>query len=166
MKNLRPIIFDDLYYLNKWKNDPEIFKYLGGGYKPTSIDEQKNWMDSIIKQTSVNKRFMIHPKSSETPVGMVGLYSINWIHRTAELGIYIGEKKWHGSGIAYDAYNEIQDYASKYLNLRKIKLYVVEENQKAVRFFKKNGFKVAGKLEEERFIEGKYCNLLLMERFI
>lgn len=166
MKILRPILYEDVKFLNKWKNDPEIFQYLGGGYHPVSIDEQKKWMDDLIVQSSSNKRFMIHPKESKKPIGMIGLYNINWFHRTAEIGIYIGEKEWHRKGMAQKAYDELEYYATDFLNLRKLKAFTVKDNKQAVNFFEKQKYNVVGEFHEERYIKGKYCNLFVLEKFI
>lgn len=166
MKILRPILYEDVQFLNKWKNDPETFQYLGGGYRPTSIDEQKKWMDSLVVQSEINKRFMIHPKESKNPIGMIGLYNINWIHRTAEMGIYIGEKEWYRKGMAQKAYEEIEHFAAYFLNLRKLKAFTVKDNEQAVNFFVKQKYNVVGELFDERYIKGKYCNLFILEKFI
>jgi len=56
---LRPIVRDDLYNLNKWKNDVEVYGNLGGGFVPISKDQHEKWMDSIIDLTGEDKRFII-----------------------------------------------------------------------------------------------------------
>ena len=163
--NLRPITKNDLTLLNNWKNTEDIYEYLGGGFIPVSIDVQDRWMDSLMDTTGNNKRFIIE-NEAELPVGMIGLYNINWIHRNCELGIFIGEKTMHGKGYASSAYILLEDYAFRFLNLRKIKAEVVESNVSAVFLYQKLGFTQAGCLNDERFIDGKYHNLLIMERII
>lgn len=162
---LRPIERTDLPKLNKWKNDKEIYQFLGGGFKPVSIDQQEKWMDNMIDMTGNNRRFMIIDSSNQA-VGMVGLYGINWIHRTCEVGIYIGEKNAHKKGYAGEAYQLLENYASEYLNLRKINLKAVSDNKAAIALWEKLGFKKAGELHEERFIKGSYHDLTIMEKFI
>lgn len=162
---LRPIKKNDLDLLNKWKNDKEVFKYLGGGFMPISIDQQEKWLESMIDLTGNNKRFMVCTSNHDS-IGMIGLYDINWIHRTCEVGLYIGEKSYHGKGYAKQAYYLIEKYAKEYLNLRKIKLNVVNNNEKATNLWNALGFNKVGMLKEERFIEGKYMDLILMEKFI
>ena len=56
--------------------------------------------------------------------------------------------------------------AVRYLNLRKIKAFVVSNNDSAVHMYEKLGFEKAGELKEERFINGKYCSVYIMEKFI
>src|SRR5699024_8074250 len=136
--------------------------YLGGGFQPISKDQQSNWLDSLIDLTGNNRRFIISENSK--PIGMIGLYSINWIHRTCEVGIYIGEKTKHGMGYGETAYKLIEKYAYNYLNLRKIKLFVVYENVKALNYWKKLGFENIGVLKNERYIDGQYHDLVIMDK--
>jgi len=162
---LRPILKEDIAYLNEWKNDEETYKYLGGGFMPVSIDQQIKWLDSMIDMTGSNKRFIICDLTYK-PIGMVGLYNINWIHRTSEIGIYIGDKNSRGKGYGKESCRLIERFAKEYLNLRKIKLYVVFENLDALKMWESLGYKKAGELVEERFIKGEYKNLVIMEKFL
>lgn len=163
---LRPILKSDLANLNKWKNDENTYKYLGGGFNPVSIDQQEKWLDSLIEITNQNKRYIICQKKDDRAIGVIGLYGINWIHRVAEIGLYIGEPGEKGKGYAQEAYNLLEDYTRNYLNLRKLKLNAVEVNDKATKLWTRLGYKTVGTLKQERFINGRYCNLLIMEKFI
>ena len=162
---LRPILRSDLSHLNEWKNDEETYQYLGGGYMPTSIDQQEKWMDSLIDTTGTNKRFLICANKNE-PVGMVGLYAINWIHRTSEIGVYIGNKKARGKGYGKEACQLLEQFAREYLNMRKIRLSVVSDNIAAVHMWQSLGYEKVGEYIAERFIKGEYKNLTVMEKFI
>lgn len=169
---IRPIEKRDLLNLNKWKNDKDTFQFLGGGFHPISIDEQEKWLDRLIDMTGENRRFIIEKVTIENKeekniaIGLVGLYTINWIHRTCEVGIFIGEKNEQNKGYAKLAYQIIEEYAVKYLNLRKINLKVVSINQNAILLWKSLGFQKVGELHKERYINGKYFNVDIMEKFI
>lgn len=162
--NIRPIIKQDIIYLNAWKNDSEVFKYLGGGFQPVSIDQQEKWLDSMIDLTGTNRRYII--TENETPIGMIGLYDINWIHRTYEMGLYIGNEMSHGKGYGTQAHKLIESYARDYLNLRKCKLYVVNTNQAALNFWEKLGYNNVGVLKDERYINGDYHDLVIYEKIL
>ena len=162
---LRPIQRNDINFLNKWKNDEETFMFLGGGFMPTSIDQQEKWMDSMMDTSGNNKRFIICEYKG-TPLGMVGLYNINWIHRTCEMGIYIGEKHVKGKGYGRTACALMERFAKEYVNLRKIKVDVVSDNQGALKMWEGLGFEKVGELIKERYIKGDYRNLTIMEKFI
>ncbi len=162
---LLPIEYEDVVLLNKWKNDEGIFKYLGGGYRPTSLSQQKNWMDKLTENTMENQRYMIVDEE-EKKVGQIGLYQISNIHKTCSLGIYIGEKGKQGKGIASKAYKALENYAKSYLNIRKIHLEVVGENERAIKMYERLGFYVCGKYQKERYIDGEYKDLIIMDKFI
>ena len=162
---LRPILKKDIVHLNEWKNDEETYKYLGGGYMPTSIDQQEKWLDFLIDTTGPNKRFLICD-FKDKPIGMVGLYDINWIHRTCEIGVYLGNKSETGKGYGKEACQLIEGFTKEYLNLRKIKLCVVSDNQVAVKMWRSLGYEVIGEYVKERYVKGKYRNVLIMEKFI
>lgn len=163
---IRPIKKQDLEYLNSWKNNRKIYKFLGGGFMPVSIDTQEQWLENIIDTTSNNKRFIIERVDNNKPIGLIGLYDINWIHRTAEIGLFIGDGSEQGNGYAKIAYEIIESFAKKDLNLRKIKLFVVYNNNKALSLWKSVGFSEIGKLSRERYIDGEYLDLVIMEKFL
>mgnify|MGYP001625617449 FL=1 len=163
--SLIPVEIEDIELLNKWKNDENIYKYLGGGFKPISLSQQRKWIDKLVENTSENQRYIIKVNEN-VKVGFVGLYNISLVHRTCSLGLYIGEKEYWGQGIAKKAYLALEKYAKQYLNIRKIHLEVVEGNENAVKLYKKLGFKICGSLEQERYIDGKYENLLIMDKFL
>ncbi|NLD18063.1 MAG: GNAT family N-acetyltransferase [Tissierellia bacterium] len=162
---LRPIIKSDIKHLNAWKNDEGVYKYLGGGFLPVSIDQQEKWIDSMMDLTGNDKRFIICDMQGSS-VGMVGLYAINWIHRTCEIGIYIGEKTALGKGYGQEACRLIENFAKEYLNIRKIRLNVVSENGDALRMWSALKYQQVGELINERYIKGEYHNLVIMEKFL
>lgn len=52
---LTPIELEDIELLNKWKNDEDVYKYLGGGYRPISVSQQRKWMDILVENNLENK---------------------------------------------------------------------------------------------------------------
>ena len=163
---LRPIVKSDIIFLNEWKNNKNIYKFLGGGYNPISIDQHEKWIDNIIDMTGSNRRFMIVDVQTQVPVGLIGLYAINWVHRTCEVGMFIGEIESRKKGYATEAYILLEKFALSYLNLRKINLKMVSSNDAAFRLWTKLGFTKVGCLHQERYIDGEYLDLLMMEKFL
>lgn len=159
--NLRPIEKTDICRIIKWKNDYEVFKYLGGGYEPQSMTNLEKYIDILCDNSKNNKRFIID--NNGNAIGIIGLYEIDFKNRNCELGIYIGEKKEWGKGYASTACKLIQEYAFSNLNLKKIKLKVVEENISAKKMYMKLGYRLVGTYINERYIEGKYNNIISME---
>ena len=96
-------------------------------------------------------------------IGTVGLERINRIHRTATLGIFIGDKEFLSKGYGTEAIRLILDYGFNYMNLHNIKLDLLSFNERAFKCYKKCGFKEAGKIRENRFINGKYYDTISMD---
>lgn len=162
--SIRPLELADLKFLHKWRNDKEIFDNLGGGYFPKSYSEMSEWMPSIVRNTVEQQRFLILFENNE--VGFISLTNINHKNGTSELGLYLGEKNYLGKGIAKKALNILIDYAKNTLNLRKISLNVLDDNDAAIHLYKKVNFVECGLKREERYVNGTYKNLLLMEVFL
>lgn len=65
-----------------------------------------------------------------------------------------------------ETYCVLENYARKYLNLRKIKAFVVSGNSSAIHMYEKLGFRKSGELIAERYINGEYHLVLLFENMI
>ncbi len=163
--SIRFIETTDIDILLKWRNDKEIFRYLGGGYCPVNRAKQEEIVDSMIKDNLAQKAFRYIICKDDIPIGFVGLYEINLRNGTCELGIYIGEKDEWGKGYASQAYGLVKEEAKK-IGLRKIKLQVVKTNTNAVKMYQKLQFRIVGELKEERLIDEKYHDVIIMEQQI
>lgn len=162
--NIRPVEYGDLESLHKWRNNPEIFSQLGGGFFPVSKTEMNDWMSNFCKNDENNIKFII--TYNEEKVGYITLANINYINQSGELGIYIGEENYQGYGIASKAIEKLESFAINHLNLRKIKLLVNCDNDSALALYYKKGFKDIGNYEKERLINGKWIDVKIMEKFL
>ena len=142
---------------HKWVNNPIVRKYLSVEI-PLSLEEiKKEWFPDY--KDDKNIWFEIWHKEDQIPIGMVGLFRTNYIYRTAEIGIFIGETSYWGKGFGTEAVSMILDYAFNTLNFRKITVGVNETNIQSVKIFKKIGFVEEGHLKDMEFINGEYTAL-------
>ena len=82
---------DSLEQLRNWRNEPSLRKYFRE-YREISKTMQKKWFEKI--NNDVNQvNFEIRSIQDNLLLGHCGLYYMNWITRTGEFGIYIGDKK-------------------------------------------------------------------------
>ena len=99
---------------------------------------------------------MIYHKQEKRPIGSVGLDSINWVSRNANLFAIIGEPEHWGKGIAGEACALVIKYGFTELNLHKIHAGIFSPNNRSLRAAEKLGFEKEAILKEEIYIDGKY----------
>lgn len=157
---LRTLEKTDLDFLHRLYNDPKIMDYwfeepfnskaaLEAGF-------EKHLNDPSIKS------FIL--KDSDEMVGLIQLFSIDYIHRKAEFAIIIDPLQ-QGKGYALLATNLSSEYAFLTLNLNKLYLYVDAVNDKAIHIYEKAGFIQEAVLKDEFFVNGKYHDIVYMSCF-
>ena len=148
-----------------WLNDPLVTRYLeSAGYFPSTQANLSEWLSKYSDNTQ-NMAFAIVDKQSDTFIGTTTLNNINWIHQTAVTGIMIGRKDYWGQGYAFEAWDLLVDYAFERLGLRKISSGAAIANGASVGTLKKLGFKEEGTLREQYYMDGTYCDVVIMGLF-
>lgn len=126
----------------------------------TKAELEENYMKN---KDNKHVRLFILEKSNEQ-LGLVALFSIDYIHRKAEFAIMI-DPIHQGFGYSSKATKLAMDYAFKTLNLHKLYLIVDEVNEKAIYVYKKVGFSKEAVLKDEFFVNGAYHNSVIMSMF-
>lgn len=162
MYQIREIERRDVAEINKWRNDMELIKNLGGGgYHYINSDVDYEWYDRYLKSRSNNVRCAIVDEN-DSIVGCIFLLNIDNINRSAELHIMIGNKENQGKGIGTFAVSSIVNHAFNNLNLNRLQLEVLEYNIVARNLYKKIGFKEEGIKRKAVFKNGKYVDEIIM----
>ena len=94
-------------------------------------------------------------------IGICGLHSIDHYHQRAEVGIRIGKAYW-GKGYGQDAVRTLVDYGFRHLNLAKISLQVLADDERAVGAYRKAGFVEEGRLRAHAWYDGARHDELVM----
>jgi RimJ/RimL family protein N-acetyltransferase len=147
----------------KWLNDEDVNLFLTTGWRPIMKKAELRWFENIAEDDN-NIVMAIKTKDGEY-IGNVGLHKIDYRHRKAEMGIFIGEKSYWGKGIATEAETMISDYGFRHLNLRKIYAGIIIDNIGSIKAAKKAGFKKEGILREHLFIDGKHRDVIQLAIF-
>jgi len=99
-------------------------------------------------------------------VGQIGLHtSPNRPRRrhVGEIGMMVRDD-WQGKGIGTALMQAAVDLADKWLNLSRLELDVVFDNEPAIKLYKKFGFQVEGTRIGYVFRDGQYVDTLMMAR--
>lgn len=147
--------------LRVWRNEPGLRRFFRE-HREISPAMQLEWYETrVVGNKDKQVDFEIHDLESGRLIGHCGLYYINWINRTAELSVYIGDGSFRGGGYGRDALTLLMDYGFLTLNLNRIWCEVFSNNS-AIYLYRKLGFVDEGTLRQHHFDDGAYldCHLL------
>lgn len=157
---LSPRNSEDAEKFVEWLNDFQVTDYTGKSAKIITLDAEKNYLETS-KEDRAN--FVIVTLEKDEMIGSISIEKIDHIHQIGTLGIFIGEEKYRNNGYGTEAIRLILDYGFNYLNLNNIDLRLLECNERAMACYKKCGFKECGRRSKERFVNGKFYDVIYME---
>jgi len=159
---LRELTRSDIPAINKWRQDKSLVSFLGSPFRYISLETDENWFESYMRNRKTQVRCAVVHKKSNKVIGVVYLTNIDAVSRTAFFGIMIGEKKYKNKGIGKKTTELMLDHAFNDLNLNRVELVTLENNNRAISVFKKCGFVEEGLLRESIYKNGKYHNQVCM----
>ena len=139
---LSPRNSEDVEQFTEWLNDFNTTDYIGRSGASVTLDTEKEYLSRVSKDTAT---FVIVTLEDNKMIGTVSLEQIDDINRNATLGIFIGDKDYRDNGYGAEAIRLILEYGFRYLNLHNIKLDLMEFNERALKCYKKCGFKESGR---------------------
>lgn len=145
--------------LVKWVNEDETIAY-GSGFYRSLLGEQKT-KEMLEKWDEAPFAFSIVSLETDEYLGNISLF--NLANDYATMGVFIG-KEFQGNGFGKEAIELLCNYAFLTLNMKSIHLEVFAYNSHAYELYKKLGFKECGRWHEVRFHQGKYHDVILMEK--
>lgn len=141
-----------------WFHDPYVTKYNSHGLFPYFNSQKESFLDSL--ENAKDKLVMaIVDCAKELHIGNVSLQSIDWINRTAEFAIIIGEINYHGKGIGKEVCNIMLNHGFNKMNLNRIWTGTAATNEGMNRLAQSCGFKYEGCFREATFLEGNYVDI-------
>ena len=157
---LSPRRVEDAEKFTEWMNDFDITDYIGRSSQLMSVQGEIEYLE---KDSNPEATFVIVTLNEDKMIGSISLEKMRNIHRTATLGIFIGEKEYWSKGYGSEAIKLLLDYGFNYLNLHSINLTVMSFNERAVKCYKKCGFKEVGRRREDKFVNGAYYDTIIMD---
>jgi RimJ/RimL family protein N-acetyltransferase len=127
------IYTEDLHlsYLQKWMADPALMHGWGG--RPMDADKVASWAQDD------NSVIIILYDNSEAPIGFVCLYGFNPLTQTIKRGTLIYHEH-QGKGYGQAAILATNAYARDKLGIKRIELYVYEDNTRSLHITEKLGY--------------------------
>lgn len=157
---LRALTPEDYPTLVRAHNDVEL-ELLGGGRppRPVTLEMVAESFDAAVKDSG---SYTFGIEADAQLIGTCGLQGVNRVHRTAEIGIGIVNREFHGRGYGREAMGLLLDFGFRIQNLRRLWLEVNAANERAVRSYRASGFVEEGRLREHVWSAGRYDDLIQM----
>ena len=154
---------EDLPRFVAWLNDPEVRENLAM-FLPISMAQEENWFEEMIKRPGEEQPLVIdiQEKDDWLPIGNMGIFGINQISRSGELGIMIGNKAYWNKGYGTRSIQLMLKHCFETLNLNRVQLIVYETNPRGIRCYEKVGFVHEGRMRQGYYKNGKYIDILMM----
>lgn len=145
----------------QWTNDSEVTYYMFAGTMPNTMEQLEEEYEQLAKSTK-DVVFAIIDKKSDAHIGNAGLYLINYISRTGEFRIIVGEKEYRNKGYGTEATKLTVGYGFERLNLNCIFLGVNAEHVGAIKAYENAGFVKEGTMRQLIYRNGRYYDAIRM----
>ncbi|MFD4707829.1 GNAT family N-acetyltransferase [Gottfriedia sp. NPDC058432] len=123
----------------------------------TFLEDTFNEKNSVILLGTINDQII--------SIGSINSSQKERTKHVGTLGIVIKKEYW-GLSLGKLLMQSLIDWAKQNDLTRKIQLVTNEDNLKAIQLYKNLGFEIEGVMKEDTYIDGKYCNTLMMGLFI
>ncbi len=127
---------------------------------PLSLEEVEARDKRWIEERNENSAWFAIDVDAEL-IGICGLHSLDHHQQLAEIGIRLGKDFW-GKGHGQDAVRTLLDYGFRHLNLAKVSLRVLADDERAVGAYRKAGFVEEGRLRAHAWYDGARHDELVM----
>lgn len=155
---LRAIERRDLPNYVRWLNDPAVLRYFGP-YVPLSLAKEEQWYEEMLQDPSV-RNFAVEFEGKH--IGGAGFGHIDGHNASAEVGLFIGLPSLWSQGLGQDVLQTLVRFGFEQMNLHRIYLRVLAENERAIHLYEKVGFRHEGRCRQAEFRYGRYHDMLWM----
>lgn len=159
---LSPCSAEDAEKWAAWDNDLEVALPLGDeAYTLMPLEKEAEILAEVIRQQQ--HVFSILVRKTDALIGRGMLFSLDFINRSAMLGLMIGEKEYWNQGFGQEASRLLLDYAFNLLNLNSVMLGVFDFNPRAIQAYRRVGFREIGRRRQARLVGSQAYDVILMD---
>jgi RimJ/RimL family protein N-acetyltransferase len=153
---LRPVEERDLELIQAWQNDPEVW-WLMDYEGPFSREDV---VESERRAREEGDPYVIEVDGAA--IGRVGLNAYRRRDRICSLYVLIGDRSAWERGYGTDAVAALVDEAFDRMDLNRIELWSLADNERAIHVYGKCGFEVDAWLPERSWKDGAWVDRVVM----
>ncbi|HEX4409267.1 MAG TPA: GNAT family protein [Xanthobacteraceae bacterium] len=157
------LVPDDYAAMYCWANDI-VAARLDGAFRPANLHDVVGQCQAAGSDPS-RVLLAIRLRNDPKIIGYVHIQHISAAHRSADIGMRIGEEKYRGLGYGREALHIATEFCWNHLNLERLGLIVFNHNIRAIKAYRAAGFKKEGLLKRLFFVDGQWVDVMVMASF-
>jgi RimJ/RimL family protein N-acetyltransferase len=126
-----------------WMADPELVQFLESRGSVPSLDDLRAYIESM-RESQHSYLFGVFEPRDRRHIGNIKLGPISAQHRSASIGLMIGERDMWGKGVATEIVGALSEWAFASLGLEKLYAGSYARNAGSVRAFQRRGYAIEG----------------------
>jgi len=142
--------------IQRWQNDAEVFRWMDYE-RPFSLEDIHAGEQRAIAEGCP---FVI--EAGGRAVGRIGLNNFRTRDRLASLYVFVGERDVWGRGYGLDAIMVLLAFGFEQLNLRRIELWTLADNDRAIKMYKHAGFVEDARVPDRSWKDDHYVDHVVM----
>lgn len=156
---LRPVRSDDREKIHRWRNSPDVSKYMYSDHLITE-EEHSRWFDGIMRDQNSRKYWIIVYNKEE--IGLVNITDIDKVNKRCCYASYIAGQNLRGKGVGATAEYYILRYFFDDLGFNKICAEVFSFNKAGINVHKSLGFQEEGLYRQHRIKDGQFVDVVAL----
>ncbi len=157
--SLHAVEKEDLKQLMDWRNNTQFRKYFRE-FNELNMAQQEEWFNEKVIKDPTTLMFSIRKNDTNELIGCCGFVYINWVHKHADLSLYIGWENAYidDEGFAKESCKILLNYGFDELSLHKVWTEIYEFDDKKYSLYKSLHFKQDGILRQNYWYGGQWWN--------
>lgn len=156
MVGLRPLEPSDSDQLHRWRNLPEVARYMYTDHYITA-EEHHRWFDKVLKDSSCRYWIIV---CDGNDVGVANVVDIDEWNSRCYWAFYVASKDVRGKGIGSFVEYSILRFVFEELRLNKLCGQVLAFNENVLKMHESFGFKREGLLREHVKKGEEFCDVV------
>ncbi|CBG40426.1 UDP-4-amino-4,6-dideoxy-N-acetyl-beta-L-altrosamine N-acetyltransferase [Helicobacter mustelae] len=145
---------EEIFQVLAFRNHPEISRWMYDA-SPISLQRHLQFLENL--KHSASSCYWLFKKEGQA-LGVGSITRRNFSHKSAHFGLYKNpNERRAGDGIL----QFLEHIAFDHLGLHSVVLEVMEENQRAIACYERNGFVRTGTLQEYVFVNQQYQDVFI-----
>ena len=145
-----------------WLNDPVVTRFSNQRFVTHDRASSERYLASFAG--SSNLFFSVRQRDDDRAIGTMTAY-VSPHHRTADMGILIGDRGAWGGGFGQDAWNALLAWLLGEGGMRKVTAGTLAINQPMIRIAERSGMLLEGRRARQEIVEGRQVDILQYARF-